>query len=336
MTSKAKLLISLREKQGTPASGTSLAKELGISRVAVWKIVQSLVEAGYSIETGGSGYLLDPAKEKDFLYPWEFGERESLFYHYKNTESTMDRAREAALRGAAGGTIITADKQSAGRGRNGRTWVSRQGGLFFSIIERPRLTVADYSLVMLVMQIAAAKSISLICGRKAYLRWPNDVYINNRKIAGLTAEIAGEGDMITYLTGGIGINVNNNAPSQKAVSCAEITGNQIMRKMVLNTMINEIDSVKKLYNTTAAYSQGNRALCEEWNSMSDCIGAKTAVFEPESKDDNFAEKSGRILARGAFQGIDPAGRCIIKTEEGKLYFNQGSVSLAFLNVSHNV
>jgi BirA family biotin operon repressor/biotin-[acetyl-CoA-carboxylase] ligase len=334
LSSKARLLSFLREKQGSPLSGGLLAKELGVSRVAVWKTVQALVEAGYSIETTDSGYLLDPKKEKDFLYPWEFGEKENLFFHYQNTGSTMDRARELAFKGTAGGTVITAEKQSAGRGRNGRTWVSRQGGLFFTVLERPRLAVADYTLPSLVMQIAVANSVSSICGKQAYLRWPNDVYINNRKIAGITTEISGEGDLINWLSAGVGVNINNPTPSGKAASFAEIAGRQFSRRDVLGKILEEIESVKKSFGTTAVYSQGNRALAGMWNSLCDCIGAKAAVFEPENKKEDYSiNKNSRILARGVFLGIDPSGRCILKTESGKgsLYFNQGSVSLALLN-----
>jgi len=342
LSSKAKLLAQLRKKNGEPVSGNFLAKEMGVSRVAVWKTVQSLIEAGYAIETKGSGYLLNPKNEKDFLYPWELAnlkisensleETESLFYHFLKTDSTMDRARDLAFRGIEN-AVVSAEKQSAGRGRYGRTWVSRQGGLFFSILEKPKLTIADYTLFSLIIQIAVVKSLSVICGKKAYLRWPNDIYINKRKIAGITTEIFGEGDLISWLIGGIGINVNNKAPSVKAVSCEEILGHQISRREVLCKILEEINEIKKLFKSNAAYSQGNGNLAKEWNSLSDNIGAKTAVFEPESKDDNFNEKQGKILARGIFIGIDPIGRCIIKTddEKGELYFNHGSVSLAFLN-----
>jgi len=330
MSSKTKLLICLREKAGKPISGTNLAKELGVSRVAVWKAVQALVEAGYAIETGETGYLLDPEKEKDFLYPWEFAEKEDLIFHYMSTGSTMDRAREAALRGADNGSVFIAEKQNAGKGRNGRTWVSRQGGLFFSVLERPRLTIADYALISLTMQVAVSRCISSICGKEAFLRWPNDIYINRKKIAGITTEISGEGDLITWITGGIGVNINNAPPSAKATSCHEILKHQIPRQMVLNKILEEIAIVKKTFKTDAAYSQGSRALAAEWNSLSDCIGAKAAVFEPTA-DESAAEKSGKILARGVFKGIDPAGRCVLKTDDSTLYFNHGSVSMAFLN-----
>jgi len=343
ISSKAKLLSKLREKQGAPVSGSVLAKELGISRVAVWKTVQALAEAGYSIEAGEPGYHLDPKNEKDFLYPWEFGEKEDQFYHYQNTGSTMDRARELANRGiesASCGTvsraIITAEKQTAGRGRNGRTWISRQGGLFFSVLDRPykngwRLSVADYTQFSLVMQIAVVKSISFICGKNAFLRWPNDIFINNRKIAGVTTELSGEGDLLTWITGGIGVNVNNKAPFVKATTISEVIGHHISRRDVLGKIIDNFDIIMKNFCPTAAYSQGNRALASEWNSLADCIGAKAAIFEPENKNDPI-DLSGKILARGIFAGIDPAGRCVLKTdtEKGDLYFNHGSVSLAFL------
>jgi BirA family transcriptional regulator, biotin operon repressor / biotin---[acetyl-CoA-carboxylase] ligase len=332
LSSKAHLLALLREKQGERASGSLLAKEMGVSRVAVWKTVQALVQAGYSIETGDNGYLLSPKNEKDFLFPWEFGEKEKMFFHYMNTGSTMDRAREQALRGAAGGSIFTAEKQTSGRGRSGRTWISRQGGLFFTMLERPRLAIADYSLLSLVAQIAVARVVSSVCGKKAYLRWPNDIYINRQKIAGVTTEISGEGDLISWLSCGVGVNINNPVPSGKAVSCSEITGHPISRRLTLVSILNEIENVKKTYSSVAVYSQGNRKLAAEWNSYSDSIGAKVVVFEPEEKTENYTvNKTGKILARGVFSGIDPAGRCILKTEKGSLYFNQGTVSLAFLN-----
>jgi len=343
ISSKAGLLYQLREKQGSPVSGTSIAKELEISRVAVWKAVQSLVDAGYSIETGETGYSLDPEKEKDFLYPWEFGEKENLFYHYFNTGSTMDRARELALRGAQSGSIFTAEKQNAGRGRNGRTWISRQGGLFFSILERPRLAISDYVLFSLIIHIALARSITSVCGKKAFLRWPNDIYIEKRKIAGITSEISGEGDLITWITGGIGVNVNNPVPSDKATSCAKILGHNISRIDVQKKILDEIESVKNIHYSSAAYSQGSRTLAAEWNSLTDCIGAKTAVFEIDTdqtlsgkssrqfQQAGVENESGKILARGVFQGIDPAGRCILETEDGTLFFNHGSVSLIFIN-----
>jgi BirA family biotin operon repressor/biotin-[acetyl-CoA-carboxylase] ligase len=336
VSTKAKLLGVLREQQGRPVNGTQLARFIGKSRVSVWKGIQTLLEAGYPVETLESGYALDPQRGDDFLYPWEFGGQEQLFRHFENTGSTMDRAREFALQGLPTGTVITAEKQSSGRGRNGRTWASRQGGLFFTILERPSLSVADYTLPSMIFQIAVARVLTVVSGKRAVLRWPNDIYIDQRKISGVITEIAGEGDLVQWLTGGIGVNVNNPAPSGKTISCAEIAGRPVSRRELLQKILDEIGRVKSECNPGAVYAQGNRLLAEKWNSLADCIGAKAAVidsgFGEYRKETALSDNKHRVLAKGIFSGVDPAGRCIIASETGKgtLYFNPGPASVIFL------
>jgi BirA family biotin operon repressor/biotin-[acetyl-CoA-carboxylase] ligase len=337
ISTKARLVMALREQAGRPMSGNVLASAIGISRVAVWKGVQSLLEAGYPIETSDSGYALDPAKPCDFLHPWEFGEQETMFRHYDKTGSTMDNARELASQGSSAWTVITAERQRAGRGRNGRTWASRQGGLFCTILERPNLTLADYQQAVMVYQIAVARALRHFCGKPVRLRWPNDIYIDRRKIAGVMAELEGEGDSVSWLATGIGVNVNNQTPSPKAASCAEIAGHPVSRRDLLLKILDEVEKIRGQTSSGMAYAQGNRLLAAEWNSLADCIGAKLAViysgFEDSYKSSASADSAGRILARGIFAGIDPAGRCIIKSANGKdaLYFNPGPVSIVFLS-----
>lgn len=337
VSTKAQLLMELRERQGKPVSGSLLGRSIGISRVSIWKGIQALIESGYPIETLEAGYLLNPKKQNDFLYPWEFGERESMFQHFEITGSTMDRTREFAMQGFPAGTVVTAERQSAGRGRNGRTWASRQGGLFFTILERPALALADYSLPSMLFQIAAARVLGSVCGKRAALRWPNDIYIDKRKIAGVITEISGEGDLIQWLAGGIGINVNNPAFSGKTVSCAELAGHPVSRREMLRLTLDMIERVKQEFNPGAAYTQGNRLLAEAWNAMADYIGAQAALIDSGfgdcRKEAALSGTRNRVLARGIFAGVDPAGRCIIKSASGKgaLYFNPGPASLVFLS-----
>jgi len=322
-STRAKLLTALREDTGNPVSGAKLARDFGISRVAIWKCIQALCGAGYHIEATEAGYTLKAGKANDFLYPWEFGEREPLFRFINSAGSTMDKAREFALQGMAEGIII-AEKQTRGRGRNNRTWASRQGGLYCTILDRPGITLADYSLPAMLYQIAVARALSTVCRKPARLRWPNDIYIDKRKIAGILTELEGEGDNISWISIGIGVNVNNAAPSGWAVSCAELLKSPVSRRDLLLNIINEAERLKKIAMSSTAYSQGNRVLADEWNSLADCTGAKVAVFASSQGGEH-----GRILARGIFTGIDPAGRCIIKPEEekGSLYFNPGPVSV---------
>ena len=329
LSTKAKLLIMLREAEGKPVSGSKLAAELGVSRVAVWKGIQTLSSAGYPVDTQDTGYSLDPAQVNDFLYPWEFGEKEAMFRHFANTGSTMDRVREFAVQGHGAGLTVIAERQSAGRGRNGRTWNSRNGGLFCTILDRPKITMADYCLPVMLYQIAAARALGSVCGKPASLRWPNDIYINRRKIAGLLAELAGEGDSVSWLGMGIGINVNNQVPLERAASCASILGHQVSRRDVLLGIFDEAERLRKEVISGNAYSQGNRLLADRWNSIADCMGAKAAVIDSASAD----TAKNRVLAKGIFAGVDPSGRCIIKSEEGKgaWYFNPGPVSVVFLS-----
>jgi BirA family biotin operon repressor/biotin-[acetyl-CoA-carboxylase] ligase len=323
LSTKAMILMTLREQAGKSVSGSKLASDFGISRVGVWKGIQSLITAGYLIKTNDSGYFLDPDKNNDFLYPWEFGEKEAMFRFFENTTSTMNNARELTAQAHMTGVVAVADAQSAGRGRSGRTWASRHGGLYCSILDRPAIPLADYCMPAMLYQIAVARAVGGCCGKPAKLRWPNDIYIGGRKIGGILTELEAEGDMISWITTGIGVNVNNPSPSAKAVSCSEIVRHAVSRRMLLTAIINEADKLKKSAGPTMAYAQGNRYLATEWNSLADCIGAKAAIV------DSVNMEKGRMLARGIFAGIDPAGRCIIKSQKA-MYFNPGPVSLMLL------
>jgi len=317
LSTKARILMALREQAGKTVSGSKLASDFGISRVGVWKGIQSLIAVGYLIKTNDTGYFLDPDKNSDFLYPWEFGEKEAMFRFFEDTTSTMDDARELAAQAQMAGIVAVADTQSAGRGRSGRTWASRHGGLYCSILDRPAIPLADYCMPAMLYQIAVARVVGACCGKPANLRWPNDIYIGGRKIAGILTELEAEGDMINWITTGIGVNVNNPSPSAK---------HAVSRRMLLAAIINEADKLKKSAGPTMAYAQGNRYLATEWNSLADCIGAKAAIV------DSVNMEKGRMLARGVFAGIDPAGRCIIKSHNNgeAIYFNPGPVSLMFL------
>jgi BirA family biotin operon repressor/biotin-[acetyl-CoA-carboxylase] ligase len=181
----------------------------------------------------------------------------------------------------------------------------------------------------MIFQIAIAHALSFFCGKQAWLRWPNDIYMNNRKIAGVLTELAGEGNAISWLAAGFGVNVNNQPPSEKAISCAGITRHPLSRREVLLKIIDETERIKERSSSGTAYSQGNRMLAAEWNSKADGIGARAVIID--SRSGASGEAKGRALARGIFAGIDPAGRCIIKSESGKgaLYFNPGPVSVVF-------
>ena len=335
-STKARLVEILRAGNGRPISGGKLAVDLGISRVAVWKGIQSLVKAGYSVDTLESGYSLDPESLSDFLYPWEFGENESMFRYFENTGSTMDRMQEYAVQGNASGTVVIAETQNAGKGRLGRSWVSEQGGLYFTILERPiqvsPMPLTDYRLPLMLHQVAVARVLGTLYGKPAHLRWPNDVYIDNRKIAGLMTELAGEGDSIRWVASGIGINVNNLAPIEGSISCAELIGHPISRRELLLKIIDEARRIKRQAGCSKAYANGNCFLANEWNSMADRIGASVSLMDLGLAGGTArTRKKGPPLAKGIFAGTDSVGKCVIRTEGGEkiMCFNAGSASLVY-------
>ncbi|MDR2101248.1 MAG: biotin--[acetyl-CoA-carboxylase] ligase, partial [Treponema sp.] len=269
----------------------------------------------------GRGYRFTETGREDFLYPWEFGKREGLFRHWETTDSTMNRARELACRGSPGGTVITAETQTRGRGRNGRRWISKPGGLFFTLLERPGIAVADYTQLTLAVHLALGKAVTAICGKKARLRWPNDIYTEDKKVAGFLTELSGEGDRIRWISLGIGININNSPASAGAANCAEFLGHPASRREALLTVLREIEEAQKNGDTP-----GERQRL--WNRNAEGIGRRVMVLDTDWEK---TKKTGRdrMITEGIFRGIDILGRCLVQTGGGLKSFYPGTVSLRF-------
>ncbi len=128
--------------------------------------------------------------------------------YLESVESTQDAAREAAQAGAAEGLVIVAGQQTAGKGRAGRSWWSPPtGGLYLSLLLRPHLSGEQTSWVTMTLALGAAEAIEQVCGLRVDIKWPNDLQIEGRKVAGVLAEGAFSGDHLNYMIAGIGINV---------------------------------------------------------------------------------------------------------------------------------
>ncbi|MDR2029665.1 MAG: biotin--[acetyl-CoA-carboxylase] ligase [Treponema sp.] len=317
ISTKAGILGKLREEPGNTVSGQSLGKVLGVSRVAVWKAVRSLQNAGYPIRGDDGGYRFSGDGEGDFLYPWEFGEGEGRFRHWVSTDSTMNRARDMANRGAPGGMVFTAETQSAGRGRNGKKWTSNRGGLFFTLLERPGLGISEYTRLALAAHIALGEAISGVCGKKAELRWPNDVWIGDCKIAGLLTELSGAGDRIEWMSIGMGININNPPPRRESINCLKLLGHPVSRKDMLLRVLHTWEGLN-------GSAPGPRELQTRWNRAARGMGRPVLLIEP-----NRPAGPGEVRERGIFMGIDLSGRGLVKTPAGLKKFLPGSVSLVF-------
>ena len=209
-----KLLIEANEQA---VSGQQLADQLHISRTAVWKHIQRLQEEGFQIDTvKKQGYVLQrhtfehltQAEVASFLKTKEFGRTLHL---YDEVESTQLIAHTLVAEGTPNGTVVTAETQTAGRGRMMREWDSaKRKGLWFTVIVRPDCLPHEAPQFTLIAAVAIVNAVkSLYPQLNPQIKWPNDILINGRKCTGILTEMVSEIDRIRALLIGIGINVNH-------------------------------------------------------------------------------------------------------------------------------
>ncbi len=220
-------LLHLLKNADEPLSGEVLARDQGISRVALWKRVEALREAGYAIEAGRSGYRLLPG---DKPLPWEFSTDDVV--HFETVGSTMDEARRLALAGAAP-TAVVAERQTAGRGRSDRTWSSDGGDLLVTLIVRPDLPVSFAGALGLEALVSLADTLDELYGLDLGLKWPNDLVSDGRKLAGILVEAWGGPDRPLFYTVGLGVNVHGLPAVDRPVTSVEALGANADRRAIL-------------------------------------------------------------------------------------------------------
>ncbi|MDR3669998.1 MAG: biotin--[acetyl-CoA-carboxylase] ligase [Holophaga sp.] len=196
------ILAALRTATGA-VSGQVLADRLGISRVALWKRIQRLNGFTYRIQGGHGGYRL---VEDDAVVPWEFRNGDPVVYR-SETGSTMDEAWTLAERGAASGTLVIADRQSAGRGRQGRPWQGAGGSLCLTLVLRPRLPASHAASLALEAACVLGEWLEATHGRRLECHWPNDLMAAGRKVGGLLVELAGAPEAPRFYLLGLGLDL---------------------------------------------------------------------------------------------------------------------------------
>jgi BirA family biotin operon repressor/biotin-[acetyl-CoA-carboxylase] ligase len=277
-------------------SGETLSKRLGISRVAIWKHIQTLRKEGYVIESSTKGYRL--VSSPDLLLPEELPDLGVRVYHFKEITSTMDVARKLAPKEKE--VIVIAETQTKGRGRLGRYWHSAKGGIYFSLILRPKISPLQAHLVNLMAGIAVAKTIRNLFNLKAMLKWPNDVLIDEKKVCGILAEMEAEADIVKFINLGIGINANNEVSyyEKSAISLKEVLGKEISRKELFLQVLREIKKREAFL--------GSPELINEWKQLSSTFNHQVRIITP----------TGTI--EGQPIDIDDEGALILRTREGNL------------------
>ncbi len=239
MSTRLELLKVLEGRSGQLLSGEVLARRLGISRTGVWKQLQSMKNAGLPLEgTGRRGYRLKAPFDSSLAAlrsaTW------ATPHYFLSASSTQVLAKGGASSGLPEGHFWVAETQTKGRGRLDRRWESGYGGLWFSLLLRPNVPAASVPPLALLAGLSLRNAVEEITGVRAKLKWPNDLVVGSRKLAGILTEMSGQMDRVEWALLGLGLNVNNTLPnplSHQAVSLYSLTGRSWPRAQILNTFL---------------------------------------------------------------------------------------------------
>ena len=221
---------------------------------------------------------------------------QNVIYDFSIT-STQDIARSEARKGAAEGTIVIAEEQTAGTGRRRRTWYTPAGsGLAFSLILRPGLQ--ELSCMAMITSLAVVNAIEEATGLEAAIKWPNDILIKGRKVCGILIDSEMKGEAIDFVIIGIGVNVNldvSSVPeiSEIATSLSTELGEQVSRLSLLQALLVQLE---RLY---LAVREG-KTIFEDWRRHVETVGKRVRVTSSSMVEEGWVEKvaeDGSLLLR---------------------------------------
>lgn len=213
--------------------------------------------------------------------------------------STNDEAGRLARAGAKHGTVVIADAQKAGRGRDGRVWESSVGGLYLSAVLRPPLPLLDVPPMTLAIGIGVCDA-ARTAGAAAVLKWPNDVLVGGRKLSGVLVEAQSQGGKLDAVIVGIGVNLTNEVPAH-AISLAEASGHSVDRAAFITTLLSGVERWVDRY-----IASGLEAIIPAWQDrMAVGLSARATI-------------DGAPLV-GAVAGLDLDGALLLRDDHGKLH-----------------
>jgi BirA family biotin operon repressor/biotin-[acetyl-CoA-carboxylase] ligase len=312
MHQKAGIILRLFRERNGFLSGGAISRELKVSRTAVWKHISALREAGYVIEAVPSrGYrlvstpdILSTEEVTALLTGTVVGSR---FVCLSETVSTNSDAFRLAEQGADEGTVVVSNAQSGGKGRLGRRWSSPPGvNLYCSVVLRPKIMPYEAPQLTFLSAVAVARAIELTCGLKPQIKWPNDILIDGKKVAGLLNEMSAETDGINFVILGIGVNLNMTAGQfpadlrHPATSLLLEGGRPVSRAQYAALLFNELD---RLYADFLRHGFG--PVREEWQARCNAHGRELTVGDGD-----------RETIRGRFAGIDEDGALLVRRPDG--------------------
>ena len=315
MPDSAFKVLEILERAEGPLSGETISNELGITRSAVWKHINELRMMGYDISSSQkAGYRLTHTSNK--LLPYEIHKKLQTRFigkkirYIENTPSTIWVGKQLCSEGDVEkmhGMVIIAEEQTGGIGRMGRAWVSPSGGIWITIVLKPHVPIDHIFMITMAGSIAVARAIRKQFDLGALIKWPNDIFIGNKKVAGLLLELSAESDAVHHCLLSIGIDVNvplatfSPALQNQITSISAEVGHEVDRASFLARILKEFES-RYLLIEGREYD----SIVQEWKSISCTLENRVQIrtlknsFEGEAVD------------------IDEFGALIIRKDNGKL------------------
>ncbi|MDD5130025.1 MAG: biotin--[acetyl-CoA-carboxylase] ligase [Candidatus Omnitrophica bacterium] len=262
-------------------SGDQISKHLGISRQGLWKHIQELKDLGYEIiAVPHLGYRLESCPDRLFAFEvlrnlhTKFIGKNIHYFDY--LPSTMDSAMQLGMNAAQSGTLVLAESQVKGRGRLGRSWLSpKYKGIYLSLILRPRISPAACPVLTLMSAVSICEAVKEVTGLDVQIKWPNDIFIHHKKVAGILTEMNAEVDKVNFVVIGIGLNVNNDKSSllPQATSLKAEHGDWINRVSLLQEILRKIES-----NYFLLEDRGAQEIIHKWRNFALTLGTRVKVY----------------------------------------------------------
>ena len=321
MELKYQVLRILEENRGSSVNGMKLAKELYVTRSAIWKAMKALQKDGYRIEAvPNKGYCLlsdNDIVSAESITPYLRGNAKGFQFEVRQTvTSTNTIAKELAAKGAQEGTVIIAREQTEGRGRMGRSFYSPMAsGVYFTLILRPTLNLEDSLLITTAAAVAVVKAIEAVAGIKAGIKWVNDIFADGKKVCGILTEASlnFESGGLEYAVVGIGINIEtNHFPKELTHIAGSIFSDKPTDKPVTSMLVAEVlNNMAECMNSLT-----DKKYLEEYRSHSFLIGQEILVL-----------KSNAAIPAKALD-IDEKARLIVEYKDGsREALSSGEVSV---------
>ncbi|MDC0325209.1 biotin--[acetyl-CoA-carboxylase] ligase [bacterium] len=308
MSTLSKILRALRNATDTGVHGTDISQKLGVSRAAVWSHIEELRSLGYSIDAGPhKGYQLvdvpDILIADDLIsqLPEDtiIGNQIQVF---RETASTNQLVDQMAMAGEPEGLVVFAESQTQGRGRLGRKWISpAKKGLWFSVLLRPSLRPPQMTQLTVIAATALARAIRETTTLLPAIKWPNDILINGRKVAGVLTEMSAEPDRVLHAVIGIGVDVNledEDFPAELkplATSLRLEQGQPILRSTLA------VNLLRALNDDYARIRNGQfKSISEEWESQCITLQKRVRIHQMDRTFEGFAESldsEGALMIR---------------------------------------